>query len=55
MKLVLIQGDILARYEDRKQGAVARINWGEHSDPKATVEDFRANGLREAEEQRDQA
>lgn len=55
MKLVMIQGDVIARYEGRQQCEVVRVPATEHDYSAAEmVEDFRVNGVpKEAE--RDQA
>lgn len=45
MKLVLIQGDVIARYEDRKQGEMVRIGKTDDEYIAAEfIEDFRVNG-----------
>ena len=55
MKLVLIQGDILARYEDRKQGEIVRIGKTDDDYIAAEfIESFRVNGI-PVEAQLDQA
>ena len=52
MKLVLIQGDILAQYIGRQQGPVVRIDWDtDPLDARATIEDFRLNGLGAVDDQ----
>lgn len=45
MKLVLIQGDILARYAGRQQCEVARVDWEQIEDRAALIEDIRVYGI----------
>jgi hypothetical protein len=45
MKLIMIQGDVFARYINGQQHEVVRVDWEQIEDPKDMIEDIRVHGI----------